>query len=227
MAEVKGNRVRLNPGDGIAVPDFEPHAYEFPDDTNCGETLIMHILCETPGGTNPFRELISPVFSLRFPQAEFRELLRIVAIRNLSNNLAFSCAEQYVKRFFLEQLENGNFSAAPFELPDTRIQRALEFMRLNLSNSISIRDVAEVAGLGEVRFRQLFQQNCGLSPNGKLSQMRLLQARRLLARSREPLERIAEQCGFRSASYFCLVFKKFFHCTPEHYRRHTQELGFK
>lgn len=220
-ARTGGQSVILAPGDCMMVPEFAPHAYGFPDGTTEAETFILHVLCDHPQNGNPFNSLKSQIFHLRHWEAKEVELLRIIALRNKSNDLAFSCAEQLVKRIFAELIENGACRFSLPAAPDPRIENALEFMRRNLSANLSMQDVAETANLKEVQFRRLFHQACGISPAAWLHRLRLMHALRLLTRRSDPLSQIAQESGFNSLTYFCSSFRKFFHITPEQYRNRT------
>ena len=91
----------------MMVPEFAPHSYGFPEGTAEAETFILHVLCDHPQNGNPFNSLNRPFFHLRHWEAKEEELLRIIALRNKSSDLAFSCAEQLVKRIFAELIETG------------------------------------------------------------------------------------------------------------------------
>lgn len=208
----------LHPGDCMMVPEFTAHSYGFPEGVQEAETFILHVLCDHPHSSNPFNSLNTPFFSLRHWEAKQEELLRIIALRNKSNDLAFSCAEQLIKRIFVELTEESICTFTATAPPDPRIEEALEFMRRNLTADISILDIAETAHLKEVQFRRLFHQACGVSPAAWLHRMRLLHSLRLLTRYNDSLSQIASESGFNSLTYFCTSFRKFFHTTPEQYR---------
>ena len=220
-AQTNGHSAVLSPGDCMMVPEFAPHSYGFPKGTAEAETFILHVLCDHPQNGNPFNSLNRPFFHLRHWEAKEEELLRIIALRNKSSDLAFSCAEQLVKRIFAELIETGICRFSLPAAPDPRIENALEFMRRNLSANLSIQDIAETAHLKEVQFRRLFHLACGISPAAWLHRLRLMHALRLLTRRNDPLSWIAQESGFNSLTYFCSSFRKFFHITPEQYRNRT------
>ena len=218
-AETGRKKAVLSPGDCMMVPEFVAHSYGFARGIRSAKTFVLHALCESPQGDNPFRRLTSPFFPLRHWPAKEEALLRIIALRSRNSDLAFSLAEDLVRNIFVELTEEGLCPESPVSFRDSRIEAALRFMRENLSGTLSIRDIAATVSLREVRFRNLFFQNCGMSPAAWLHRARLLYARRLLARSCGTLNETARQCGFNSVSYFCSSFRKFFHITPEEYRK--------
>lgn len=212
----------LGPGEGMMVPEFIPHSYRFSSGISSAETFIIHVLCEHPGQGNPFRSLRSPFFRFRHWEAARDELLRIIALRNRNDDLAFNGAEQLVRRLFIELAETGIAQASPAATGDPRITAALEIMRRNPAANLAIGDIAAAVDLKEVRFRQLFLRDCGIPPAVWRHRMRLLYARRLLARYNVSLATIAVKCGFNSVTYFSSSFRRFFHVTPEQYRKRRQ-----
>ncbi len=212
----------LGPGDGMMVPEFVPHAYRFSTGVSSAETFVIHVLCEHPDRENPFRTLRSPFFRFRHWEAAREELLRIIALRNRNDELAFTGAEQLIRRLFIELAETGVAQASPAATGDQRIAAALEIMRRNPAANLAISDIAAAVALKEVRFRQLFLRDCGISPAVWRHRMRLLHARRMLARYNDSLAVIAVKCGFNSVTYFSSSFRRFFHVTPEQYRKRRQ-----
>lgn len=58
----------------------------------------------------------------------------------------------------------------------------------------------------------------GFTPYSYLLKIRLLQAREILLKSREPISKIALACGFDDASTFNKAFKRHFHTFPSTFR---------
>ena len=48
---------------------------------------------------------------------------------------------------------------------------------------------------------------------------RLEYAEQMLRNTQEPVDKIAEQCGFVSANYFIASFYQAYHATPQAYRQ--------
>jgi transcriptional regulator GlxA family with amidase domain len=82
---------------------------------------------------------------------------------------------------------------------DARIERAVQFLEQNFRDKISIEQVARVAGLSRYHFFRRFHLAVGMTPHGYLTQCRLREARRLIARygGRRSLARSRWKPGFR------------------------------
>ena len=83
----------------------------------------------------------------------------------------------------------------------------------------SIHSVAESTGIGYDHLRHLFKMLRGKSLVRYLNEIRIGQAKPLLAHSRVPIKQIATLCGFRDEYYFSTVFRKFVGLSPLQYRR--------
>ena len=66
------------------------------------------------------------------------------------------------------------------------------------------------------RFIRAFRKEVGLSPHAYLNQLRLLEARRLIAQGRAPAD-VATQVGFYDQSHLIRHFKRVYGITPGQY----------
>ena len=103
-----------------------------------------------------------------------------------------------------------------------RMQRAEEYIRANLSDDISLVDVAGVVGLSVPYFSRCFKLWKGKSPHAFLTEVRMLKARELLKFTNESVAEISLSCGYSSQSHFGQQFRKMYGMTPKHYRLNTQ-----
>ena len=71
---------------------------------------------------------------------------------------------------------------------------------------------------GTTNFYRQFQDATGRTPAAYLRVLRLEEARRLLTETDATIAAIAERCGFSSANYFALFFKRETGLTPTAWR---------
>jgi len=103
---------------------------------------------------------------------------------------------------------------------DRRLRLAVEFMEQNMRRSLSIGEIAEYAALSEDYFRRLFVRQLGLKPVAYLEQLRVKEAKRILAEDATvSAGEAGQRAGFSDPRYFCRVFKKHFGLTPSEYRK--------
>ena len=105
-------------------------------------------------------------------------------------------------------------------IDDPRIARAITFINEHFRNpGLSVHDIAASAGLSPFHFSRLFRQATGKGPHGYVTQVRLEEARRLLARGCRSIESIALACGYSSHAHFTNSFGRHLGCTPAAYRQ--------
>lgn len=63
----------------------------------------------------------------------------------------------------------------------------------------------------------------GMSSSAYIVNMRLKQAKKLLAKQQKAIAEVAENCGFYDTAYFSRIFKKHVGCTPSQYQRVPSE----
>ncbi len=99
------------------------------------------------------------------------------------------------------------------------VDTAIDYMRANLSETLSIDQLVKHIGYGRSRFFDLFRANTGMTPNDYMRRLRLEVARRLLVKTSRPVTEIAFEVGFNSSQYFSTVFLQYTGLTPSSFRR--------
>ncbi len=91
---------------------------------------------------------------------------------------------------------------------EDRIQRALNYARQNLSESLTIEDLADAASLSPRQFTRLFRSETGTTPAKAVEGLRVEAARLMLEQSRLPIEVIAREVGFANRERMRLAFAR-------------------
>ena len=105
---------------------------------------------------------------------------------------------------------------------DERIVKAVRYIYDHMSESITIQQLADEAGVSSGHFIRLFEQSTGMSPNLFHSMKRIERAQYLLNATKLPVKEIALRLGFPDNSYFVRVFKRSIGMTPSEYRNHLK-----
>lgn len=113
--------------------------------------------------------------------------------------------------------------AAPGEgrgraLQKWRLGRVVGYVDRNLSDKISLLDMAAVAGLSRMHFASQFRRATGLRPHEFVLRERVRRAQSLLRESTMEILEIALAVGFQTQPHFTTVFKRFTGCTPNRWR---------
>ncbi len=95
-----------------------------------------------------------------------------------------------------------------------RLQKMLNFIYENYTESILLEDIAKAADISRSEAGRCFHTYMGCSPIDALIQYRLQTAHRLLNENTQTLQEISFACGFNSVNYFSRQFKKKYGYAP-------------
>ena len=102
---------------------------------------------------------------------------------------------------------------------DMALNKAIIYAQAHLDCSVSVAEMAEIAGYHPSHFTKLFQKRFGISPAGFMVQKKTHIAMEQLSATSKPIADISASLGFSSQFYFCSFFKKQTGMTPTEYRR--------
>ena len=103
---------------------------------------------------------------------------------------------------------------------DRRLEPALDFIRQNPTENVTVARLAELCRLSEPHFYTLFKRDTGTSPIEYRNRVVTADAERMLIDCPElSIEEISERLGFSSSAYFRRVFGRITGCSPREYRR--------
>jgi AraC family transcriptional regulator len=108
--------------------------------------------------------------------------------------------------------------------PGARLSRrqldaVFEYIECNLRKSLTVAELAAIAGASPSHFTRMFRAACGESPHRYVRTRRLLLAERLIAGSQLSLAGIALEAGFSDQSHLNRVMRVERGWTPGQYRR--------
>ncbi len=125
----------------------------------------------------------------------------------------------------LSELEvKGEKSAAASDntLPPLLL-KTIDYINSNYSERITLDTLAQIFFVSKGTLIYNFKKYAGCSPMDYLLGVRLSHAKLLLLETRDSIDEISKACGFASANYFGLIFKKKTGLSPTAYRRHEKE----
>ncbi|NEQ97847.1 MAG: AraC family transcriptional regulator [Cyanothece sp. SIO2G6] len=100
------------------------------------------------------------------------------------------------------------------------IQTVCDYLQAHFADDVALAELAAIAGLSRFHFCRTFSRQVGLSPNIYQTQLRLGQARRLLAKQ-VSIADVAIATGFYDQSHFSRQFKRYVGVTPGNYMGQT------
>ncbi|HEU5475583.1 MAG TPA: AraC family transcriptional regulator [Actinophytocola sp.] len=99
------------------------------------------------------------------------------------------------------------------------VERAIDTMRTNLGDRLTIDDLARSAMFSKFHFTRVFQRITGVSPGRFLSAMRLEEAKRLLLTTGLTVADISHRVGYNSVGTFSSRFRHSVGVSPTTYRQ--------
>ncbi len=110
----------------------------------------------------------------------------------------------------------------PSQCEDDPIARTLDWAMANLDRPLVVDDLATLALLSPRSFARRFRAATGTTPMQWLARQRVLHAQRLLETTDLSIERVADRCGFGTATGLRVHFRRVVGTTPMAYRRAFQ-----
>jgi transcriptional regulator GlxA family with amidase domain len=107
---------------------------------------------------------------------------------------------------------------------NSKVLTIIELMEANLSEPLSLIEIADHVGLSRRQIERLFRQEMGRSPARYYLEIRLDRARHLLIQSSLPVVEVAVACGFISASHFSKCYRELYARSPQQERIDRKQL---
>jgi len=98
------------------------------------------------------------------------------------------------------------------------LRKAESFIMENFTRKISLKEIADVAGLSPPYFSTIFKEEMGENLSKYLNRQRVEKASRLLLETDMSLAEIASCCCFEDQSWFSKIFKAYTDISPGKYR---------
>lgn len=203
--QVAGSPVPLVPGEALLVHPFLQRSV--PEKTPRCDRLIVSF--EAEGS----EEYLPPDPVMRLTEAASDHIGRLVDCY-LDRDTTGSLFELVL---LLRELGRspGRRKLPPLSPP---VNRVLHRINQELVQPVSIKELADSAGLSASHLRRLFRQEMGISLGEYLVKQRLAGARRLLEETALPVGEIARRCGYGSIYAFSRFFRREAGMPPRAYR---------
>ena len=108
-----------------------------------------------------------------------------------------------------------------------RITKACKYIEENISQKISLSDVAMLVNMSESAFSHFFKKKTGISFITHVNNLRVAKACDMLINTSSSASEICYDCGFNNKSNFIRIFTKRKNMTPIEYRNHISQMLIK
>ena len=104
-------------------------------------------------------------------------------------------------------------------LTQSQLKRVIDYMKANLTQDVSILDLATLTSMSESHFSRSFKRSVGIAPYQYLMQQRVERAKQLLEKKSIAISTIALDCGFANQTHLTKVFRQMTGMTPKAYQK--------
>ena len=144
-----------------------------------------------------------------------------VVLESVADGLQKECALlETLGELVIRHASSRDGERVPLPAPRSRaaLQRVRELLESEFARTVTIRELADEAGLSTFHLIRVFRTAFGLPPYKYLEQVRIQQARRLI-RLGFPLTHVVHATGFSDQSHLTRYFKRIVGVTPGTYAR--------
>ena len=194
-----GKEYPLGVNDVLYMPAGLGYEAEYTDT----EIIVFHFISLNPGNE-------PEVYSVENPEQIYKYFLEAL---NLWNRRTAGSEAHIISLFYkcLARFHENSLGAA---LPSDFVD-AVSYINANFRNpSLRVSSICRYCAMSETTFRQLFKQYYSKTPVSYITDLRLENARNLIAAG-VPVATAAEESGFADPKYFSRVVKLKYQCTPK------------
>jgi len=127
---------------------------------------------------------------------------------------------QIEPRGVIERLSTETLAVA-----DERMARVMRYIKDNYREPIMVTDILRENPMARRSLERKFRDLYGCSIVEQIRNLRISEARRLLAETDMPITVLAEECGFSSYNYLNRVFREETGLSPSEYRKSVRKFG--
>ena len=106
------------------------------------------------------------------------------------------------------------------------LKTMISYIRQNYQRSLSLGELAALAGMNEQYFCRFFKKSLGKTPISYINDFRIRHATTLLCTTELPVTEVCLESGFNNLGHFMKEFKKATQFTPLQFRRQSMTETF-
>ena len=99
----------------------------------------------------------------------------------------------------------------------------IDYIDEHINENLTVEQIAKKFSFSVSYFSHKFKEYVGIPPIQYIIDRRLKSSVEMLIHTRQPIDIIAQQCGFESTSYFIKTFKKMYKITPKEFRKNNTQ----
>lgn len=139
------------------------------------------------------------------------------------NNYSELEITSYISLMFAHLLKNAFIDKNVKKTKNTVFcSKVLEYISQHYGENITSKEIAEALSYNQSYFCRSFRKNFDKCFSDYLNMYRIATSRKLLEAGRMTITQIATECGFNSAAYFTICFKKHLGVLPSEYKKRVE-----
>ena len=224
------------PGESLILPSDEMMCIDFPEaqfsnPTRClamaiSEDKISNVLTRMneamPKTDNGEWSLMDYNFHFTNDVGIYQILQRLLFLFTEDHPSKDLFVDNMLEELIIRILQTNSrkiYTEESFQLSsNNRLAFVIEYIRENLQNPISVKNLSRKACMSESNFYRVFKNELGISPIDFINNERIKLAVSLLQNPDKSIKEIYQECGFESRSYFNRVFKNRKNVAPGDYQ---------
>ncbi|GHP14235.1 transcriptional regulator [Lentilactobacillus fungorum] len=173
---------------------------------------------EVKANKNKKRKIFLPMY---FKLNDYEEATILIhQILSIHNELSFIEERDYLVSALLIQLYKSYFNRPDANSEDsTRINYMKEWIRANMSSTLTVAEIADRVHLNPDYLTRLFKRCTGMTTLQYLNHVKIEVATLLLVRTEMPIKQVADNSYFNDPKVFMRRFKSEMGLSPREYRK--------
>ena len=174
----------------------------------------------------PKNHLLPPGYDFIYPAGKYTDLFisefeKIIDEYENSDTFYVEIAENIARTMimYILRIINHQEAVASLFCNNKNFDLALQYIRENYRNEISLEEIAANCYLNKYYLSHLFTRIQGISIGKYVQNLRLAEAQKRLQETNDSIAIIAKSVGFNDTGHFCRTFKKETSLTPLQYRK--------
>lgn len=152
-------------------------------------------------------------------------ILKIWKHSLINNNLDKFLLDSLISTIIIELMIKSNIVERRFvksTFSTEKISKMKNFIEENLTDNISINNLAEIMGCSTRHFARVFYQNFNITPHKWITNYKIEKVKKLLLETDDNIYLIAEICGFANQGHLTKYFKNSTNLTPKEWRKQSK-----
>ncbi len=222
-----GEIIKLKMGDFIIYPPGCKHKITN-EPTEFSKLLLAFdfVVKDNPNPQTDFYYIAEQAMENVHPRSSTKNIRtlakKLVKLYNLAsyeeNDLFLFSAMSLIIEMF-EIVVGKNVILLEKKYNDERINLAIEYIKQNISASLSVRDVSDYLYISTRQLTRLFEKTLNVSPGSFIKNYRMERIRNMLLNVNLSLEKISDSMGYNDVSSLIKAFKRVEGVTPAAYRK--------